>query len=321
MPTRELTRPPHILPLYLRTAASLLPGAHVLPGVPGHGKSIPPLELTLRDVPIERERLAAYRAVCDFAHGRDLVAPTYPHILAFPLHMALMAEPAFPFSAVGLVHVENEIRQTRSLRVGERLNFLVHATPFEPHPRGRTFCLLTTARVGDELVWSERSTMLHRGAPWAGEGAPVDAAEDGAPEQAPTALSHDSDAALTRSRIGVPGDVGRRYAAVSGDRNPIHMHALGGKAFGFPRAIAHGMWTKARCLAALEAELPDALTVNVRFRRPVLIPASASFECESHEGTIRFMLRSESREQLHLAGSLHEGVAEGLAAASMERVR
>ncbi len=99
------------------------------------------------------------------------------------------------------------------------------------------------------------------------------------------------------------------------------MHALGGKAFGFPRAIAHGMWTKARCLAALEAELPDALTVNVRFRRPVVIPASASFERARHEGTIRFMLRSESREQLHLAGSLHEGVAEGLAAASMERVR
>ena len=321
MPTRELTRPPHILPLYLRTAASLVPGARMLPRVPGRGKSIPPLELTLRDVPIERERLAAYRAVCDFAQGRDLVAPTYPHILAFPLHMALMAEPEFPFSAVGLVHVENEIRQTRPLRVGERLDFLVQATPFEPHPRGRTFSLLTTARVGDELVWSERSTMLRRGAPWAGEDASANAAEDGAPEEAPTALSHESGAALSRSKIGVPGDIGRRYGAVSGDRNPIHMHALGARAFGFPRAIAHGMWTKARCLAALEAELPDALTVNVRFRRPVLIPGSASFERASHEATIHFVLRSESREQLHLAGSLHAGVAEGRAATSMERVR
>ncbi len=157
MSTRELTRAPHMLPLYLRTAATLLPGASWLPGVPGHGNSIPPLELTLREVAIDHERLAAYRAVCGFSEG-GLVPPTYPHILAFPLHMALMAEPEFPFSAVGLVHVENEIRQTRAVRVGERLSLLVQATPFEPHPRGRTFAILTTAHVGDELVWSERST-------------------------------------------------------------------------------------------------------------------------------------------------------------------
>jgi len=320
MSTRELTRPPHILPLYLRTAASLVPGAHVLPGIPGSGRSIPMLELTLRDVPIERERLAAYRAVCDFAPG-DLVPPTYPHILAFPLHMALMAEPEFPFSAVGLVHLENEIRQTRPLRIGEPLDFLVQATPFEPHPRGRTFAFLTSARVGEELVWSERSTMLRRGAAWGGGKAPAHVSEEGGAEEAATALSGQPAAGISRSKISVPGDVGRRYGAVSGDRNPIHMHALGGKAFGFPRAIAHGMWTKARCLAALEAQLPEALTVNVRFRRPVLIPATASFECASRDGTTSFMLRSESREELHLAGSLHTGLGEERAAASLEGVR
>ncbi len=73
------------------------------------------------------------------------------------------------------------------------------------------------------------------------------------------------------------GDLGRRYAGVSGDRNPIHMHSLTAKPLGFPAAIAHGMWTKARCLAALESRLPDAFAVEVRFRKPILLPARVEF--------------------------------------------
>src|SRR5213076_2448555 len=75
----------------------------------------------------------------------------------------------------------------------------------------------------------------------------------------------------------LPGDIGRRYAAVSGDRNPIHLHPLSARLFGFPRAIAHGMWTKARALAAQEAELPDAYTTSVRFRKPILLPSRVEF--------------------------------------------
>ena len=55
------------------------------------------------------------------------------------------------------------------------------------------------------------------------------------------------------------------------------MHDLTAKAFGFPRAIAHGMWSKARCLAALEGQLPDAFTTEVAFKRPILLPAKVEF--------------------------------------------
>jgi acyl dehydratase len=308
MATRELSRPPHIVPLYLRTVATLLPGASRLPGVPGRGSAMPTLELTLRDAAIEPERLAAYRAVCGYAAG-GLVPPTYPHVLAFPLHLALMADSRFPFSAVGLVHVENEIAQAREPGAAEKLTFTVRAGAPEPHPRGQTFAILTRAHAGAELVWSERSTMLRRGAgaertlPASGGGAPRDAADD---EEA----ARERGAAPARAKWDVPGDIGRRYGAVSGDRNPIHMHALGGKVFGFPRAIAHGMWTKARCLAALEAELPGAFTVAVSFRAPVTIPGSVSFE-SAHQGeTIGFALRSPTRGRLHVAGRVRPGSAD-----------
>ena len=65
-----------------------------------------------------------------------------------------------------------------------------------------------------------------------------------------------------------------RYAAVSGDVNPIHLHPLTARVFGFPRAIAHGMWTAARALAALQGRLPDALTYDVGFGRPLLLPST-----------------------------------------------
>jgi acyl dehydratase len=99
----------------------------------------------------------------------------------------------------------------------------------------------------------------------------------------------------------LPGDLGRRYGAVSGDRNPIHLHALTARAFGFPRAIAHGMWTKARALAALEATLPDAYTVDVAFKKPILLPGRVTFAAE--EG--RFVVRSaKDPDVIHLEGTV-----------------
>jgi acyl dehydratase len=306
MATRELARTPRVLPLYLRTAAALVPGASHLPGVPGAGRTIPELEITLRDAPIEPGRLRAYRELCGFARG-ELVPCTFPHVLAFPLHMALMADGRFPFGAVGLVHVQNELRQLRPLRAEEPLSFTVSATAPEQHPRGRTFAILTSACVGDELVWSERSTMLRRersGPPPADgrDPAATDSSQGDAEPRPEVAPSGEAATVLTRTNWKLPGDLGRRYGAVSGDRNPIHMHPLGGKAFGFPRAIAHGMWTKARCLAELEPELPEAFTVDVRFRRPVAIPASVGFESDREGAMLRFSVRSAAGDELHLEG-------------------
>ncbi len=100
------------------------------------------------------------------------------------------------------------------------------------------------------------------------------------------------------------GDLGRRYAGVSGDRNPIHMHALTAKPLGFPRAIAHGMWTKARCLAALESRLPDAFAVDVRFRKPILLPGRVEFASSAQGDQIDFAVRDAKRGTPHLDGRI-----------------
>jgi MaoC like domain len=292
MATRRLESSPGILPLYARAAAPLIPGASLLPFVPGGGGEIPELELTLDGVSAEPETVAAYARVCGFTL-RDHLPPTYPHVLAFPLHMAVMADGSFPFGAVGLVHIENEIVQRRRVGIGEELSLRVRPTPLRPHARGKTFSLLTEARAGEEVVWESTSTMLRRGS----EPGERHVAKGDTPPAEPDELQ-----ASAEWRLG--GDLGRRYAAVSGDRNPIHMHALTAKPLGFPAAIAHGMWTKARCLAALEPRLPDSFTAAVTFRRPILLPGRVELSSRATGEGIDFAVRDAKKHTPHLKGTI-----------------
>ncbi|HEY6892040.1 MAG TPA: MaoC/PaaZ C-terminal domain-containing protein [Solirubrobacter sp.] len=222
--------------------------------LPGRGSTMPG-DVLEREVAVDPVALAKYARVCGFTL-RDELPPTYPHVLAFGSQMALLARA--PFSAVGVVHIANAITQHRPLRLGEPLALAVSVSELRPHRRGRAFDFLTAFRVGEELVWESTSTNLKRG----------DGDESVADEWAfePPPLT-----AEWRLR----DDLGRRYAAVSGDHNPIHLHGWAAKPFGFERAIAHGMWTKARCLAALR--LPDAFTAEVRFKRPILLPSTVTF--------------------------------------------
>lgn len=260
---------------YLKAAVGALPGAGRLPFVAGGGGPMPDLDLHAESLRVDPAHVADYARVCGF-RLRDELPPTYPHVLAFPLHMKVMTDGSFPFSAVGLVHVANRIVVRRRLRAGEELDLTVRPKEVDE----RTFALITVVRADGELAWEEESTMFRPGS--------------GHP---PRVLDDDEAAELAFvAEWRLPGDLGRRYASVSGDRNPIHMHPLTAKLFGFPRAIAHGMWTKARCLAALEPSLPDAYEVSVEFRKPLLLPGRATFERSGE----RFRVRTG--DKVHLNG-------------------
>ena len=295
MATRRLDSSPRILPLYARAVAPLMPGASRLPWVAGAAREVPDLRLTLSRVPIDPERVARYERVCAFT-ARGQVPATYVHVLAFPLHLALMADGSFPFPAIGLVHVANQIIQHRPIGHAERLDLEVRATPLAPHRRGRTFSIASTAHVDGELVWEETSTMLRRGG--------ASSSEAGSREDEPSAPEVADDGEQWR----LAGDLGRLYAAVSGDRNPIHLHALTARALGFPRAIAHGMWTKARCLAALQDAHADLLqgtfAIEVSFRRAILLPATVRFDSVAEANDVSFGVREAASEDIHLVGRL-----------------
>jgi acyl dehydratase len=287
--TKTLDSSPGILPLYARAALPMIPGASHLPFVPGGGGEIPDgLDLELTGVTAKPEDVAAYARVCGFTL-RDTLPPTYPHMLAFPLHMAVMSDGRFPFGAVGLVHVENSISQRRPIGIGEEMTIRVRPTKLQPHPKGKTFSLETEVLVDGDVAWESVSTMLRRGK--GGEKAKQEKGFEPLTADAPASAEWTLD-----------GGLGRRYGGVSGDRNPIHMHSLTAKPLGFPSAIAHGMWTKARALAQLQSRLPDSFEVEVRFRKPVLLPARVEFASAEEGGEILFAVRDAKKGTPHLDG-------------------
>ena len=183
-----------------------------------------------------------------------------------PIYLdALLAADEFPFPLAGLVHVSNTMTLHRPVGVGERLRITVQAEGLAPHAKGATFDMVSRIKVGDETVWEGSSNYLATGAKVPGE--------------ARAGLRLEATAATPSQLWRLPADLGRRYAAVSGDANPIHLHPATARLFGFPRPIIHGMWTHARALAGL-GRLPDAYRARVQFAKPILLPGKVSFAAE-----------------------------------------
>jgi acyl dehydratase len=149
------------------------------------------------------------------------------------------------------------------------------------------------ASAGGEVAWRDRSTYLHRESGGKGK------RKGGRATEPPRA----------QAEWRVPGDTGRRYAAVSGDRNPIHLHGVPAKLLGQKGAIAHGMWSKARCLAALESQLPDAYAVEVAFKLPILLPAEVAFATWTDDAERRFALHDARSGKPHLEGGITPAAA------------
>jgi acyl dehydratase len=281
----------------VKAALPSIPLVNQLPGVRKTGAD-PSLLHEVRTTTVTRERVRAYAAVCGFP-VKDTAPLTFPHVLAFPLHMAVMTSPQFPFPAIGTIHLANTITQHRPVVIGETVQVQVHTSAPRPHPKGSAVDFLATAIADGETVWESTSTYLRRG-----QGAMVSTGStDGhGSTEGPATPTTPTDVVPGRATWRLAGDVGRRYAAVSGDHNPIHLYPLTAKALGFPRQIAHGMWSLARCVAALENRLPDAVTVEAEFKRPILLPGSVAFGQDAAADGIAFALTSPKNGAPHLVG-------------------
>ena len=135
MPT-VLESAPRLGPLYVKAA---------LGAIGPRGRELPATELVREDVAVDRAHLAEYAHVCGFAVA-DALPATYPHVLAFPLQVALMAGRDFPLPLPGLVHVRNTITVHRRIDAAERLTVRVHAERLVAHPKGAQVDLVAPDR-------------------------------------------------------------------------------------------------------------------------------------------------------------------------------
>lgn len=247
----EVSSPPSMSGLYSKAATRRKVTGTTLP------------EEGLRQVlQVDPQRLVAYRKVCGFVDN-GLLPPTYPHVLAFALQMQLLTGRDFPFPLLGLIHLSNRIRVLRPMGGVGQVRASVHVENLQAHPKGAVFNLVT--HIDDQLgpLWKAESQMLCKGV------------------QLDGALVEDRpDISLPLMEVAhwtAPADIGRQYAKVSGDYNPIHLSGISARLFGFPTAIAHGLWNKARTLAALDDHLPEAnIEIEVTFKKPVRLPSEVT---------------------------------------------
>ncbi|WP_248751364.1 MaoC/PaaZ C-terminal domain-containing protein [Pseudomonas sp. MWU15-20650] len=276
MQWQTLDRTPFLAPLYWRAALKRKIT----------GSTLPEQGLRCR-ASVDPKAVAAYRKVCGFAEGPMLPA-TYPHVLAFGLQLQLLTAKTFPFPLLGLIHLSNRIRIHRPLGSVSDLTIGVYAHNLKPHAKGATFEIVTVVEDSLGLLWEAQSQMLCRGVTLEGT-----TADD--TRQPPPPLSE-----LTRWTA--PANIGRRYARVSGDYNPIHLSALTAKLFGFPQAIAHGLWNKARTLAAMGEHLPVAnVEIEVEFKKPVRLPSEVSLLCSAPGSSGELLLKGSGDIQ-HMLG-------------------
>jgi acyl dehydratase len=277
------------LPVMVKAALPLVPGLNQLPGIKKSGGALPDVTLTRDAVEVTRAQVERYNAVCGFTN-KDVAPIPFIHMLAFPLHMDLMTSAAFPYPAVGTVHLENSMTQHRPVAIGEKVSLALRAENLRASTKGKAWDMNVTATVGGpdgEVVWESTSTYLRVG--------------KGDKENGDPGMSLDA-VDVKGPAWKLPENLGRKYGAVSGDRNPIHLYPITAKALGFPRHIAHGMWTKAHCIAALDNRLPDAVKVEVAFKKPIFLPGKAQFGADQTETGWNFAVVSPKSGAPHLLG-------------------
>jgi acyl dehydratase len=279
---------PAIAPAYLKILLARKPAFAT--------DTVPRIEAVLDRFAVDRRHLARYRRVCGDRDSAELPI-TYPHVLATPVHLAMIACEAFPVSLLGVVHTRNRIVQHRPLHVDDTGRIHAWLEGHRETARGQEFDLQTEVRAGDETVWAETSTFLARRpdrskAPRTREaGLPI---LDVPPRQDVT----------TSTFIVSPG-VGRQYARVSGDFNPIHIADIAARFFGFKRAIAHGMWSLARCAAEIGGPaFSRPCTLDVAFKRPIAFCARIVLESWMADRRVGFSLRDSQADRGHLLGSV-----------------
>lgn len=212
---------------------------------------------------VEQKHLMAFLENCPGWDNHALLPPTYPQVVAVDLHLRLLGDARFPYQPMGLVHISNRIELVSPMPVDQTYRLCARLKPGGEHPRGALVVIETMLYAGDDLVWRSQAIALKI------------TRDKTANESDTRELDQGPDLSADRG-LDLPEDLGRRYARIAGDLNPIHQRAWMARPFGFEHPILHGMWTLAWAIQPLpEIRGQQNVSVDVEFVRPVSLPGRA----------------------------------------------
>jgi len=226
---------------------------------------------------IDPAQLARYNALFGFAG--DALPLTFHYLIVQRAHLATMLDAAFPFRLLGMVHTENALHEQRRPDLDAPLTILTRVEIEAPTEHGARYCTLHSSATQNGLPVCHCTSryLAQRGRPLRKH-----AAQPGEPE--------------TMASFGawtLDADAGRRYAAVSGDWNPIHLWRWSAKLFGLSSPIIHGMHTMAAACAQIEKTLgektqrPHVTTMSARFKAPIALGSRVALLADAEAGSYR----------------------------------
>jgi acyl dehydratase len=239
--------------------------------------------------------------------GAGMLSPVFPATWETAQALELFAGLERPLPAGGVVHVEGELVNLRPIEADDHVRCRVELERADRVSRGIRLTLTARNWTGaGQLCTQSTAVFLARTRsedPDAARHVPRPTARD---EGDPRGEPPDRWDEVARWRLA--GSAGRRYAAVSGDWNPIHLFGWTALPFGFRRPILHGFCTEAMVAHALiEHRLrgdPAALRrLRIAFRAPLPLPASVRLLAGEGIGTRWFRVTDLGGDTVYAEGT------------------
>jgi len=226
--------------------------------------------------------------------GHNSAPSVAVHITAFGLSTAMMAERRFPIPLLGMVHLQHKVWHMSDVPIDQPVRITTWTQNLAPHHAGTTVetWVQVFDPITDKLLWQSMAQYLSRKVTLSGASKPE--RPQRRPFQPPT---------LT-AQWDLPKDIGRRYAAVSGDKNPIHLSNITAKALGMPSAIAHGMYAAAKMLAGRETLAP--YTWAIEFASPMRLPSTVAVHYRQDGDRLFVTGWNPRKAKLHFAAEIRQ---------------
>ena len=276
---------PKLLPSLMRAVFNSRPGFSKKTG-------LPEIEATWESAKIDRANFKAYLDCCGLKDDGYLPL-LYPHVMASKMHLDTLTNAAFPIKLLGTVHFRNHIIQHRKIKLDEVLDMSMKITESRVMEKGLEFDFTTLITAEKQRVWESISTYYVRGK-FGDEDAPSPLAEMDKLSNAPEVANW-----LVKSNMG------KRYAKITGDYNPIHISSLLAKIFGFKRDLIHAFCVLATTLHHLPNPAADRpVRLDVAFKGPTYLGSKVSLKNQSSDLGERFDLFCADNDRPSISGKL-----------------
>lgn len=247
---------------------------------------LPDIQARWRGQRTSRQELDDFFRLSGLPAGETL-SILYPHTVSFPMLMAVLSHPVFPFPIWNVLQVRNRLIQHEPIAPDAVLDFTVRTGERRVLEKGVEMDLRVEAASGGRTVWEAVDTFYARGRFGAAQA-----------EICPSPAVAGTGANEWR----MPEHGRWRYGRLSGDFNPLHMSNGYARRFGYARAFTHPQRAIGQCLGHLGAAQHAPMQLETWIKGPVFYGARVSLRSEPRPADHVFALHVDDDARPAIVG-------------------